>query len=348
MLAQPEVYLVPQAVQALCRPQDHKPTSFAPELPNDFDRLDHETRYAVGRSGALLLNNISCKQITWAYGRIAEAFSEERNTVILSADAIVCDPAFSEIAELLDRKPKNGRGYLNLVFTNKEVLSSNYFKERQRVSRWRFILVKAAPSPEAVLRCQIMSLLDAHFGDAPEQQRAEFLRQLEDIVREPLVTEVIAGAPSIVEPKSGLRFYPVAKDNLKWLTYAEDLPRATRHRSRDPGSFLLEQYKQYHKAGLLYSGHIRRADRGLYDSIRMSCRHSKDFRNAEEFFASNNILTATDLANPSSDKIDRVRTILDVNLALTGPKAVLAKASGHLTRRTIARRGAVVTSKNFS
>jgi hypothetical protein len=333
MLQQPEVYFVPQAVEALCKPPDHIPTSFAPESVDDFDALHYQSRRAAEQSGAFLVPRIEPADIPAAKDRIAEALAHERNTIILSADPIVFDPQYGEIAALLDKKPKNSQGYLNLLFKNRGALSSDFFKEPRREKRWRLILVKAYQTPDAALRCKIMNLVDAHFGDTSQERRSAFLRQLEEIIRKPFTTQGADQLLSVIDPLSGLDFYPVPRDRIGWRDYAKTLPRAGRYRSREPGAFLLEQYTQYHQAGLLYSGHIRYADRELYDAIRMFCRSSEQYADADEFFRRNNILTAADLADPTPEIESRARTIIEINLALSGHKAVLTQASGHATRR---------------
>jgi hypothetical protein len=338
MLHQPEVYLFSQAVEVLCKPPDHIPTSIAPELVDDFDVL-HSMSYSAGeQSGALVLPGIEPVDIPAAKHRITEALAQDRNTIILAADPIVFDPQYSDIAAILDRKPKNRQGYVNLLFRRSEALSSNFFKEPRRENHWRRILVKTSQTPDAALRCKIMNLVEAHFGDAPQERRWAFLKQLEEIVRKPFATEGADDLISVIEPVSGLNFYPVPRDRIVWRDYAKTLPRAGRYRSREPGAFLLDQYSPYHQAGLLYSGHLRYADRGLYDAIRMFCRSSQQYADADEFFRRNNILTAADLAEPSSEIESRVRTIIEINMALGGHKAVLTQAFGHATRRLMTQR----------
>ena len=337
MLQQPEIYPFSQAVEALCNPPDRIPTSIAPEFVDDFDALNSLSRHAAEQSGALLLPGIAPLDIPAAKHRIAEALAEDRNTIILAADPIVFDPRYGDIAEILDRKPKNRQGYVNLLFRRSEALSSNFFKEPRRENHWRRILVKTTQTPDAALRCKIMNLVEAHFGDTPQERRWAFLKQLEELVQRPFATQGNDKRISVVEPLSGLTFYPVPRDRTGWRDYAKTLPRAGRYRSREPGAFLLDQYSPYLQAGLLYSGHIRYADRELYDAIRMFCRSSDQYADADDFFRRNNILTAADLAEPSSDMESRVRTIIEINLALSGHKAVLAQASGHATRRLKAR-----------
>jgi hypothetical protein len=333
MLHQPEVYPFSRAVELLCKPLDHIPTSIAPESADDFHVLNSMSYSAVAHSGALVLTGIAPADIPAARDRITEALAQDRNTIILGADPIVLDPQYGDIAAVLDRKPKNRQGYANLVFKQSEALSSNFFKEPKRENRWRRILLKPSLTPDAALRCQIMNLVDAHFGDTPQERRWAFLKQLEELVRQPVAMQGGGKGMSVIEPLSGLTFYPVPRDRIGWRDYAKTLPRAGRYRSREPGAFLLDQYSPYHQAGLLYSGHIRYADRELYDAIRMFCRSSQQYADADDFFRRHDILTAADLADPSPGMEGRVRTVIEVNLALSGHKAVLAQASGHATRR---------------
>ena len=171
-----------------------------------------------------------------------------------------------------------------------------------------------------------MNLLDAHFEDVDPCRRAVFMTQLEGIIRQ---VPLESAARRIIDPGSGLEFYPVARDRIKWADFAAGLPRPSKTYSRNPAGFLLDQYGHYIDAGLLYSGHLQQSDQQLYSSIRMHCVGSPEFSNADEFYAHHGILTAADLSNPSADNIARVNTIIDINVALAGRKAILGQIATH-------------------
>jgi hypothetical protein len=339
MTLQPQEFFASQAIQVVCQPGGYNPISYAlaPERLSDFAALKRQVVQAARKSDVVVVPNI---KLPAAREQIASALDGNKSTVILSADDIVSHPEqYREIASIIDRKPNNRAGSVSLLFEESKTFSENYFSEPRRKEHWRLLLVKNELPRSTALTVQIMNLLDTHFEGVDAARRTEFLWQLERLVRR---TPFAADQPPdfVIDPVSGLRFYPTPKEAVQWVDYAATLPRSSKYYSRDPGAFLFDQYGDYHRSGLLYTGHIRRADPKLYDSIRMFAQSSADYLNADDFFVRNGILTAADLANPSPEKSSRVKAVLDINVALAGRQAVLAQVSGYRLgqdRREVAR-----------
>lgn len=347
MSIEPEILNIDKAVQALVQPINPNPAFYAPYVSSDLSassglslsnvaRLEDKTQKAGRAYGALVippeevLGARNCAKIRQTRHKILEAISNNRNAILLRADNIVLEGKFEDITSIIDRKPTNNQSCINFVFENQRTLSAPFCEEAARATRCRVILVDDSLIPSAVLCGRIMDLIDAHFGDASIQHRPQFIAQLEDIIRrQPLDRGIV---DRVIDPGSGLEFYPVPKGQTRWSDYAKKLPRSSKAYTRDPIGFLLNQYSLYLERGLLYSGHIKHSDKDLYDSIRMSCGISKRFRSLDEFFAHHDILTSADLSNPPQEKRHRAKTILDINIALAGRKAVLGQVVTHQKR----------------
>lgn len=316
------------AFRTLVEPPDHMTGYFAPT--NSVRRLFEPLATPVYRApNATIVSGEQLEKVPIVF-KLREALLQRRNAIILDADHLVTDSRNSQVIEFLDEEASKGVGYLNLVFRRRDTLSAPFVEEAARKNRCRRILVSNSPTRDAVLCGDIMNLLDAQFGDVDVARRAEFMLKLEALVQKAALDGT---ADRIIEPLSRLEFYPVPQDGVGWPEFA-----ATQRRySRDPCKFLLVQFERYIECGLLYSGHIRTAHRELYDAVRFSAVHSGGFETVDEFFIENDILIAADLADPSTAKAQRAKTLLDINVALAGRRAVL----GHITthgKRSLARR----------
>jgi hypothetical protein len=261
---------------------------------------------------------------------LRDALLRKRNAIILDADHLVTDQENRQVIEFLNEPASRGLGYLNLVFRRRDTLSAPFVEEAARKNRCRRILVRNSPTRDAVLCGDIMNLLDAQFGDVNVGRRAEFMLKLEALVQK---ASLEGATDRLIEPLSRLEFYPVPRDGIGWPEFAAAQSRYT----RDPCGFLLQQFERYIECGLLYSGHIRTAHRELYDAVRFSAVHTRRFETIDKFFVAHDILVAADLADPSSAKMLRAKTVLDINVALAGRRAVLGHVATH-GKRSLARR----------
>src|SRR5580704_12299745 len=228
MAIEPAVWPVIEAVQALRQPVDHTPTFFAPDRRGDVAELENEAMVAARTADACVVTAADLGQVAAARDKIAHALAQQRYTIILSADPIVVEPQYQEITAILDRKQPKRVGFLSAVFENKDTFSANYFNEPAREKRCRLILVKNAPARDAVLAGSIMNLLDAHFGDVDVGRRAEFMTQLEELIRRGPLQGAAAALERVTDPISGLEFYPVPKGGRDWKSYTASLPRSSK------------------------------------------------------------------------------------------------------------------------
>ncbi|MEJ0076836.1 MAG: hypothetical protein WDO17_15570 [Alphaproteobacteria bacterium] len=325
-----EVMPVPDAVKALVQPPDHNTGYFAP-VASDMQAikpLEARAMRAQREHNATVVMGDAVEAHSDKVVAVLQALSRQGNAIILYADCLVRNSP--QIIETIDEHAAGSAGYLNLVFREKDIFSAPYFHEAVGRNRCRQILV--APTLYAAMCGNIMNLVDAHFGDVDAGRRAEFQAKLARLVQGATLDWT---SDRVIEPRSGLEFYPVPEGGQPWPEFAATLPRY----SRDPCGFLLERFDRYIECGLLYSGHLRHAHRELYDAIRFSSVNSLGFDNVDAFFAHHGILIAADLADPALAKKQRVETILDINTALAGRRAVLGHAATH-GKRSLARRTA--------
>ncbi|MEA2821186.1 MAG: hypothetical protein QOJ86_3190 [Bradyrhizobium sp.] len=267
--------------------------------------------------------------------QILDAISAQPKTILLSADPVLTGRSgFQEITKHFEDILTSSRYHVSLLLAEKATLARPFVRDSVRNEQGEVILVKGHVIKDTLLCNRIMNLLDTHFGSVDSSSRTAFNSQLEVLLRH---------APSdglkdfVIDPQSGLRFYPVAKDHIDWAAYAEGLPRPSKTYSRNPAAFLLEQYSDYIQAGLLYSGHLHIVDPKLYNSLRKWCVGSRTFQSIDEFFGHHNILTSADLTSPSPDVAARVATVKAVNLVLAGQKAVEGQLATHRHRRNTPR-----------
>lgn len=324
MGTEPALLPVPVAVRTLVEPPDHNTGYFAPALSTGqaIEPLEAPAYRAQSQATAVVTTGDAVEASATALAAVLQGLSQKRNAIILYADHLVTDGKNRQIIESIDERASERVGFLNLVFRRRDTLSSPYVEEAARRNACRRILVSNTPTRDAVLCGTIMNLIDAHFGDLDVRRRAEFMLRLEQVIQDATLHWT---ADRIIEPLSGLEFYPVTKDGVGWRDFAV----TQRRYSRDPCKFLVEQFQHYIQFGLLYSGHLRHAHRELYDAVRFSAVHSRGFSSVDAFFAANQILIAADLADPSPPNIRRVKTILAINVALAGQRAVLGHVVTH-------------------
>ena len=332
MVPEPAFLPIADAFKALLQPPDHMTGYFAPINP--MRRLFEPLEAPVCQApNAMIVSGEEIEKSAPKLFALREALQQERNGIIIDADHLVTDSNCRQVIEFLDEQAATGVGYLNLVLRRPDTLSAPFIEEAARKNRCRRILVSNSPTRDAILCADIMNLLDAEFGELDVARRARFVLQLESLVQKAALEGT---ADRIIEPLSRLEFYPVPQDGVGWPEFAATQPRY----SRDPCKFLLVQFERYIECGLLYSGHIRTAHRELYDAVRFAAVHAHGFETVDKFFTKHDILVAADLANPPRAKLQRAKTLLDINVALGGRRAVLGHAATH-GKRSLTRRASL-------
>ena len=162
---------------------------------------------------------------------------------------------------------------------------------------------------------RILALVDMFGGLAYPDQRQRLAEQLNLAIPHDL--DLLAFTPAnILDPETGLRFYPVGRTGVPWRQYARTLPRPTGGYSRDPFGYLCTEYADYIAAGRLYTGHVRHVDPALYSAVFSQPDLRARADTMDDVFRAAGILTGSDIANPAPALAGRAAFIRKVNLAL--------------------------------
>ena len=162
---------------------------------------------------------------------------------------------------------------------------------------------------------RILDLVDRFGGLARPGARADLVNDIATLIGQD--PAVLAYTPIyLIDPVSGLRFYPVGKSRVLWPDHAKTLPGPNWKNRRDPLGYVLQEYEPYIEAGLLYSGHLKQADRNLYNALWSQPELQANKRRVEDALRAHGILTSRDLADPAPGMEARIDLLKQIDLAL--------------------------------
>ena len=278
--------------------------------------------------------------------RIKQRLYGHCHIVIVYAELLLPDrnELYSQLLFLDDEFSHSRRGRLSYVYSSKSIFQHPILCRPERMRKYKRFLIEPCASdrrPSAIVEspriaAQVMALVERHFGALADGRVGKFRADLSDLFA--AGGQEVCGELSAlyIDPETGLSFLPKSAGDYR--TFVENDGEPIPVRDRDPVRFLLEHYDRYITAGLLYSGHVRKTDPGLYAALRNATRFREKYNNLTELFRAHGVLTPIEMAAPPARRRRQVETISVVNRLLAGNSITNGIMQGNAARLAMSAR----------
>lgn len=308
---------------AISRRFERSPRAFAFDGSNELPAM----AFAAGieqleRRGVRVFDGMGLARLSESAGpralgesleNIQKVLSDKTDVVISRSEALLWAKEESAIRVLGigDNFPRYSSGNISYVYFDRDCFGHPFFSEQERLLRYECFVVTSAVPQTADLERRILQLVEEHFGNSGREQLLTFHGDLVKMLCDTHLSGQPIGELDFVEPHSNLRFLPRVR--RRYRDFVDNDGQPLKLKERDPIGFLTDVYKGYIAEGLLYSGHVKRADSYLYSALKNCLRHHREYSTLAELMRANGVLTPIELMTPPENRQRQVRIIKYVN-----------------------------------